>query len=140
MGFCSAQQEAGRTPTGITITSGTRSTGDEAAELQKRLENGDALAYYENQEAVKEIKEAYRQKQPLKQVLDAQVARGCYVSKHLFDHAVDIRNADMDAAAKEIFKAVATVEKALIIEDEGGTRDHFHLNFPPYPGDPKKCP
>lgn len=139
--FCRAQASAHRKPSALIVTSATRSTSDEASELQKRLEAGSDLKYYENKEAVAEIVAAHKKGFPLKDVLDSQVQRGCYVSKHLFDRAVDIsRPKDMSQASLEAFRSIATREGTLIVEDEGGVEDHFHLNFPPYPGDPKKCP
>jgi hypothetical protein len=139
--YCAAQKEAGRSPTSILVVSGVRSTAEEATELKRRLDAGDDLSIYENQEAVVEIKRTYSQGGSLKALLDSQVRRGCYISKHLFDQAVDIRNTDMDRLSKAAFRAAATQEGARIVEREGSkVPDHFHLNFPPYPGDPQKCP
>jgi hypothetical protein len=137
--FCLAQTEAGRAPTKVVVTSGMRTTADEANELQKRLSAGRDLAHYENQEAIKEVRDAFAKSESLKLLLDNQVARGCFVSKHLVDRAADIQNSDMNILSRAVFKKIAEEQGALVIEDEGGTRNHFHLNFPPYPGDPKRC-
>lgn len=138
--FCDEQTKARRQPTTIVVTAGTRSTGEEAALLEQKLREGSDLGFYENQAAVQEVRQAYRNRQSIRALLDDQVRRGCFISKHLFDQAADIRNSDMDDASQSRFVRLTTESGARIVESEGGVRDHFHLNFPPYLADPKACP
>lgn len=139
----------------IYITSGQRSFHKQAELLILRLMNNENLNYYENQEAVGEILDLYRRKnlekagkvkatEELQILLEDQAKRNCYVSKHLFSRAVDVsfgKGKDlMTAGDKSIFRKIAMKFQAIIIENEGGKFTHFHLNFPPYNFNPKKCP
>ena len=138
--YCQARIVSGRRPAPLVLTSSARSAGDEARELQARLRAGDRLSYYENQQAIAEIRRAFARGLPLAPVLEAQTNRGCYVSKHLFGQAVDVGVAAMSRGDRAAFRIAAREAGALVIEDEGGRHDHFHLNFPPYPADPSACP
>lgn len=122
----------------IVVTSGTRSSQSQASAMYGKLSGGDQLTVYSNQTAAKEIKKAYTDAvaakkskadtiAAMKTVIDAQIAKMIYISKHLKTGAVDVRSKNMTAAEKTHFKSAATgIATKIILET---TPPHFHLSL-----------
>jgi hypothetical protein len=129
-----------RTGKHITVTSGTRDAARQAKAMYKMLRlGGDILKLYKNKEAAREVKEAYDTGRAAKKdaddavsaiyaVLQAQIARGVYISAHLRAGAVDVRIRDMSAAQRKAFTAVATGARGVTLLEES-TPPHFHLQI-----------
>ncbi len=124
----------------LTVTSGTRDATRQAKAMYKMLHlGGDPVRLYRNKEAAREVKQAYEAgraagKSPddvvtsMYNVLQAQIARGVYISAHLRAGAVDIRSRDMSAADRKAFLS-ATSEVGGIRLLEENTPPHFHLQI-----------
>lgn len=122
----------------IVVTSGTRTSQSQAEAMYGKLSGGDQLTVYSNQTAAKEIKKAYDDAvvakkskldiiSDMKSVIDSQISKMIYISKHLKVGAVDIRSKDMTTAEKVSFKSAATgVAIKVILET---TPPHFHLSL-----------
>ncbi|MGB8386208.1 MAG: hypothetical protein WCG47_34070 [Dermatophilaceae bacterium] len=124
----------------IHVNSGTRTAAQQADAMYIKLAAGDALAEYINQLAVADIKKAYNDGvvsgksaaviTDMAKVIEAQIASGVYISKHLKAGAVDIRIVGMTTADKAAFKQA--------VKDEGSFEDppleeavppHWHLQL-----------
>ena len=102
------------------------------------MTGGDKLTVYSNQTAAKEIKKAYDDAvtaeksksdiiSDMKSVIDNQISKMIYISKHLKTGAVDVRSKDMTTAEKSHFKSAATgIAIKVILET---TPPHFHLSL-----------
>lgn len=122
----------------IVVTSGTRTSQSQAEAMYAKLAGGDKLTVYKNQSAAKEIKKAYDDGQvskkskaqiikDIKTVIDKQISRNVYISKHLKKGAVDIRSRDMSASEKTNFKKSAKGIASIIILET--VPPHFHLQL-----------
>ena len=122
----------------ITITRGTASASSQADAMYGKLIGGDKLTVYTDQVSAKAIKKAYDDAKAAKKtkiaiikdmtaVIEAQIKKGKYISKHLRAGAVDVRSRDMSATEKTAFeKAAKAVATKVILET---TPPHFHLQF-----------
>jgi len=122
----------------IVVTSGTRTAASQASAMYGKLAGGDALTVYRNQTAIKEIKKPYddgvKAKKSkadiisdMEKVIEAQIKKSTYISKHLKKGAIDVRSRDMSLTEKENFKKAAKgVATTVILET---TPPHFHLQF-----------
>lgn len=122
----------------LTVTSGTRSASSQAEAMYGKLAGGDKLTVYSDQVSAKEIKKAYDDGITAKKVksaiikdmatvIESQIKKGKYISKHLKAGGVDIRSKDMSAKEKEEFKKAAKgVATTVILET---TPPHWHLQF-----------
>lgn len=122
----------------ITVTSGTRTSQSQADAMYSKLSAGDKLTVYKNQSAATKIKKAFvdggnakKSKADIildiKSVIDDQIKKGIYISKHLKKGAIDVRSRDMTRDEKETFKKAAKgVAVTVILET---TPPHFHLQF-----------
>lgn len=81
--------------------SGTRTSQSQATAMYGKLSGGDQLTVYANQTAAKEIKKAYDNAvtskksksdtiSDMKAVIDTQISKMTYISKHLKVGAVDV--------------------------------------------------
>lgn len=127
----------------LVVTGGTRTPLRQARLMFDKLKHGDDIvALYENKQAATEIRDAYRDAvarklarkatiQAMREVIDAQITRGLYVSKHLRSGAVDVRSwgmsGDLEKALKEAVKAEAGVT---MMDERSGVEPHFHLSMP----------
>ena len=96
----------------LVVTGGTRSTKRQAELMIAKLDNGDDISkLYEQKAACAEIVATYKAAtgegkkkrrvgvlERVRDVIDAQVARGVFVSKHLQSGATDVRSRDMSPA------------------------------------------
>ncbi len=126
-----------KTEASIHVTSGTRTPASQAQAMYYKLSNGDSPGLYANQTAVNEIVQAYRGGVAAKKsradvigdmtlVIENQVARDVYISRHLRAGAIDVRSNNMTPDQKRAFReAVATVSGVTVIEER--IPPHFHL-------------
>ncbi len=122
----------------IVITSGTRTAKSQADAMYTKLQQGDDLKIYADQNAAGKIKKIYENGVKVKKgkdviisemekEIDSQIAEGVYISKHLKKGAIDVRSRDMTFKEKESFKEAAKgVADTVILET---TPPHFHLQF-----------
>jgi hypothetical protein len=127
-----------RTGRGIVVTSGTRSAREQAAAMYEKMRLGQRLTgLYQDRGAAAEIQSAYRASQrrgrgpcidAMTRVIEAQVRRGVYISRHLRAGAVDVRSRDMSRRHRRIFQEVVRgfSEVSMLYE---GTPPHFHLQL-----------
>lgn len=127
----------------LVVTGGTRTPLRQAQLMYDKLKRGDdIIALYENKAAAVEVRDAHRDAaarklgrkrtiKAMKDVIDAQVARGVYVSKHLLSGAVDVRSRDMSDELVQALKSAIKQEPGVRMMDErDGPEPHFHLTFP----------
>lgn len=122
----------------IVVTDGTRTAAQQAVQvLNKILEN--ELTIYTNAKAAKEIKVAYdlatsqgkSRADTLKAmtaVIESQIGRGVYISRHLTGRAFDVRNKDMTPKQQTAFKQVAQTVGGVTVLPEGKP-PHFHVQL-----------
>jgi hypothetical protein len=124
----------------LIVTSGTRDPERQAEAMHELFRLGaDVLRLYKDKEAVREIKRAYDEglstRQPaassvaaIAQVIRAQVERGVFISAHLREGAVDIRNREMTATEKRAFiEGLEEVGGVMALEES--RPPHYHLQI-----------
>ncbi|XXY55156.1 hypothetical protein WME91_04800 [Sorangium sp. So ce269] len=129
-----------RTGKELVVTSGTRDPARQAEAMLELFRHGaDVLGLYKDKAAAREIMSAYEEglstEQPpealiaaLEQVIRAQIDRGVFISAHLREGAVDIRNRDMTRAEKRAFlDGVEEVGGVLALEES--RPPHYHLQI-----------
>lgn len=129
-----------RTGKELVVTSGTRDPARQAEAMHELFRHGaDVLGLYKDKAAAREIMSAYEEgrstEQPpealiaaLEQVIHAQIDRGVFISAHLREGAVDIRNRDMTSAEKRAFlDGVEEVGGVLALEES--RPPHYHLQI-----------
>jgi hypothetical protein len=127
-----------RTGRGIVVTSGTRSPREQANAMYDKLRLGQQLTrLYRDFDAASEIQSAYRQHRArgrgsavtaMARVIERQVRRGCYISRHLHAGAADIRSRDMSRRERRAFQQVVARFPEVSLLDEG-VPPHFHLQL-----------
>jgi len=130
-----------RAATGRTfhVTSGVRTPFEQAEAMFDKLASGGTLTgLYRDYEAAHQVELAYQRARrggrarcvaAMTRVLLAQIARGLYISRHLYSGAVDVRSRDMSARERRTFRTVATRQRGVRLLEEGRP-PHFHLEFP----------
>lgn len=126
----------------LVVTGGYRSPRRQAELMASKLADGeDIAALYAEKGAAAEIRDAYlagvERKQPRSQlveivlgVIDAQIARGVFVSLHLQGRAADVRSRGMTAAQIDALKSAIEAEPGTVMVDErDGESPHFHLKL-----------
>jgi predicted nucleotide-binding protein len=127
-----------QTKKNIVITDGVRTAADQAVQVLAKIKAND-LSIYLNQKAAQEIKRAHdvavAAKKPQAEVLKAmtaviedQIKRKVFISKHLTGRAFDVRNRDMTAKQKQTFKQVVQHTGGVSMIEEGKP-PHFHLQL-----------
>ncbi len=127
-----------KTEKDIVITSGTRTPAGQAAAMFRKLKLGDDLSDYVNRQAAKEIKDAYQAGESAHQsdadiraamtrVIEAQVARGTFISRHLTGNAFDVRIEGLSAAEREALEAAAKASGAKVLLES--KPPHLHVQF-----------
>lgn len=125
-------------PVRITLTSGIRSSDSQARAMFNKFLGGGDYKLYTNRVAAKEIYDRYQEGMDrglshgevmteMRYVIEEQMFRGVFISKHLTNLAVDVRSRIMSAAQKELFMAVARRHVDVIILEK--IPPHFHLQF-----------
>lgn len=126
----------------LVVTGGTRTPQRQAQLMFDKLKRGDdVVALYENKAAATELRNAYRDAvargekrkgtiRAMREVIDAQIGRGTYVSKHLKSGAVDVRSWNMDGALEKALREAVKQEPGVTLMDErDGPEPHFHMNL-----------
>lgn len=129
-----------RTGKELVITSGTRDPERQAEAMHELFRHGaDVLGLYKDKDAAREIKSAYEEGlsadrppealiEALEDVIRAQIDRGVFISAHLREGAVDVRNRDMTPADKRAFlDGVEEVGGVLALEES--RPPHYHLQI-----------
>jgi hypothetical protein len=127
----------------LVVTGGTRTPQRQAQLMFDKLKRGDdVIALYENKAAATEVRNAYRDAaargekrkgtiRAIREVIEAQIGRGTYVSKHLKSGAVDVRSWNMDGELEKALREAVKQEPGVTLMDErDGPEPHFHLNLP----------
>ncbi len=127
----------------LVVTGGTRTPQRQAQLMFDKLKRGDdVVGLYENKAAATEVRGAYRDAvargekrkgtiRAMREVIDAQIGRGTYVSKHLKSGAVDVRSWNMEGALEKSLREAVKQEPGVTLMDErDGPEPHFHLNLP----------
>lgn len=127
-----------RTGRGIVVTSGTRSSAEQAEAMYDKLRLGQRLTrLYRDFDAASEIEAAYRAHRrrgrgacvaAMARVIDAQVRRGLYISRHLQAGACDVRSRDMSRRERRVFEQIVRGVPEVSLLDEG-VPPHFHLQL-----------
>lgn len=123
----------------LVITDGTRRPEVQAALMLRNLERGDNIVRnYANKAAAREVAAAYARARAegreaalaaVTAVIQAQVAAGEHVSKHLREGAVDVRCVDLDARERATLKKLAKARKIAVVDESRTSTPHYHLNF-----------
>lgn len=124
----------------LTVTSGVRDPERQAKAMYTKMQYGsDLTRLYRNGRAVRAIQRAFKAGRKAKRqrseivaemsgLIDKQVQKGVYISKHLVAGAVDVRSRDMSAQEKRWFRAaVRSEERVRVIHER--RPPHFHLSF-----------
>lgn len=126
-----------QTKKNIVVTDGVRTAAQQAAQVFAKIRAND-LSIYLNQKAAQEIKRAHdvavkagksraETLRAMTTVIEGQIARKVFISKHLTRQAFDVRSRDMSAAQKRIFKQVVQDIGVPMIEE--GKPPHFHIQL-----------
>ena len=122
------------------ITSGSRSPREQAAAMIKKLKLGsNIMRLYVDKHSAGEVRDAYRQAtgqglrgdallDAVTQVIEAQVARGTYLSNHLRAGAVDVRIRTMNARERRVFRTLCGQSHGVRVLEEQRP-PHWHLEF-----------
>lgn len=123
----------------LEVTSGYRSPERQAAALYAKLAVGGSLAIYKNQDLVRPLAKAYRdgrrkrRKKPeivaaMTAILEEQVARGIYLSRHMKGRAFDLRSLGLSARQRAALRqAIAEVGGMRVILET--KPPHFHVEI-----------
>ena len=127
-----------RTGRRIHVTSGTRSPREQARAMYAKLVRGQRLTQlYRDYEAAAAIQQAYRSHRQrgasrcvaaMAEVIERQVSRGCFISRHLVASAADVRSRDMTRRQRRIFRQVVREVGGVSLLQEG-TPPHWHLQL-----------
>lgn len=121
------------------VTSGVRTPLEQAEAMFDKLASGGTLTgLYRDYEAARQVEQAYQRARrsgrarcvaAMTRVLMGQIARGLYISRHLYSGAVDVRSRDMSSRERRTFRAVVARQRGVRVLEEGRP-PHFHLEFP----------
>jgi len=122
----------------IVITDGLRTAADQAARVLVKIQLNN-LSIFLNQKAAQEIKRAHdiavsagkskaQVLAAMTAVIEDQITRKVFISKHLTGRAFDVRSNDMTTQRKQTFKQVVQHVGGVSMIDEGKP-PHFHLQL-----------
>jgi hypothetical protein len=126
----------------LVVTGGTRDAERQAELMCAKLDHhDDILALYENKHLAREVTEAYEEAQKahlshgrtvktIRERIQAQVARGEFISRHLLSGAADVRSRGMSPSDQQAFRhAVGEEPGASVLDERDGAAPHFHVNL-----------
>jgi hypothetical protein len=126
----------------LVVTGGYRTVRRQAELMARKLANGDDIAkLYAERAAAIEIRDAYREaaargeRKPalvaaIEAVIEAQIARGVYVSLHIQGRAADVRSRGLtDAQLEALIEAVEAEPGAVLVDERDGAAPHLHLRL-----------
>jgi len=131
----------------LEITSGYRAPARQAAAMYGKLAVGGSLAIYKNQALVDPLRRAFRDGRKkrwkkeriiaaMAEILEAQVGRGIYLSRHMRGRAFDVRSNGMSAGQRAAFRdAVAAVGDMRVIYESKPPHFHVEIFVKGVPGD-----
>jgi hypothetical protein len=122
----------------IVITDGTRTSQQQALQVHNKILAHD-LGIYINHKAANEIKAAFDLAKSqgkakadvlkaMAAVIEKQVERKVFISRHLTGKAFDVRNIDMTLNQQNIFKQVIQTIGGMTLLPEGKP-PHFHVQL-----------
>jgi hypothetical protein len=123
----------------MTVTSGKRSPRNQAKAMFDKfyLRDPKMGTLYKNRAAYTEIKKEYdgpdsgRSRDDIERamaiIIERQVAKGVYLSRHLTGKAVDVRSVGLSAQDVRRIKEAVKREGGTVIEE--GIPPHLHLQF-----------
>ena len=125
----------------LVVTGGTRTPQRQAELMVEKLQNGeDILALYDHEPAL-EVRAAYREGvakhhsrpklvRAVREIIEEQIRRGTYISRHLQAGAADVRSRGMTPARVMAFRAAVAAEPGVtIIDERDATEPHLHLSL-----------
>jgi hypothetical protein len=126
----------------LVITGGSRPPDRQARLILEKLNHGDDVEkLYENKQAIGEIISAYRSakashakkmtiERTTRDIIEAQMKRGVFISRHLKSGAADVRSRGMSASQEAALKDAVSKEAGVTLLDErNGPEPHFHLSL-----------
>jgi len=127
-----------RTGRRLHVTSGTRSPDQQARAMYDKIRLGQRLTrLYRDYDAASEIQAAYRRNRrqgrsqcvrAMSEVIRGQIRRGCFISRHLYASAVDVRSRNLSRRHRRVFRNVVRAVGGVQLLEEG-TPPHFHLQL-----------
>jgi len=126
----------------LTITSGTRTAGQQAAAMYGKLARGGRYrSLYKKRELAEQIRQAFRTARrrgkrrgeiiaAMTATIEEQLRQGLQISAHLKQVAVDVRSYDMTRRVKRIFRRLAESIEGMRLLNEEHRPPHFHLEVP----------
>jgi len=127
-----------RTGQRLHVTSGTRTPDQQARAMYDKIRLGQRLTrLYRDYDAASEIQTAYRRNRrqgraatvrAMAAVIRTQMGRGCYISRHLYASAVDVRSRNLSRRNRRVFRSVVQSVGGVQLLEEG-TPPHFHLQL-----------
>ncbi|HRE87657.1 MAG TPA: hypothetical protein PK095_00840 [Myxococcota bacterium] len=129
----------------LEITSGYRSPRRQAEAMYVKLAVGGSLALYKRQDLTRPLLDAYRQGRKkrwkkdrivaaMAEVLQSQVERGQYLSRHMRGLAFDVRSTGMSAKQRQaLLAAVREVGQMRIIRERRPPHYHIEVIIPRAP-------
>ena len=133
-----ADEFRARTGRRLHITSGTRSSLEQAEAMYAKLRMGQRLTrLYRDYESAAAIQRAYRQNRrrgrrrcvaAMAAVIERQVREGTFISLHLRASAADVRSRNMNRRQRRIFRRVVAGHPEVELLEEGRP-PHWHLQL-----------
>ena len=132
----------------LEVTSGYRSPRRQADAMYTKLAVGGSLGLYKNQALTVPLTKAYREGRKkrwkrerivnaMAEVLEAQVARGQYLSRHMRGLAFDIRSTGMTARQRQhLIAAIREVGQMRVILERKPPHFHVEIMRPKAPATP----
>ena len=124
----------------VLVTSGTRGPHGQAAAMYTKLTRGRSLlALYRNRDAARQIQAVYsagrrsrasraRIVSSMAEVIETQMKRGVYISRHLVSGAVDLRSRGLSRRERSSLRTAVRAETRVTVLEEQHP-PHFHLTF-----------
>ncbi len=123
----------------LLVTSGTRSAERQAAAMYVKARLGSNLRRVYRSDLAAPIVRAYRRGRKNKAtkaeivaemaaVIEAQMARGLYISRHLRAGAIDVRSRGLSRNERQALRAAIRADGGIRLLEEGRP-PHFHLEF-----------
>ena len=121
------------------ITSGTRDAHSQAGAMVDKLRDGGSLSLYRDRAAARAIRDAIRQARKAgkgraemvaaaQRLIEDQMKRGIFISRHLQSGAIDVRSIGMSSKARSAFKRAAMAEPGVKVLYERRP-PHFHVTL-----------
>ncbi len=128
-----------RTKRRVIVTSGTRTPREQALAMYYKCRRGSRLRIYKNRAAIRPLLEVYDKGRlerwskakivaGMADIIQGQVDRGVYISRHLYANAFDVRSRDMSRRNKRAFRRAAEEAGGVKVVEERRP-PHFHCEL-----------